>query len=186
MLFAWYLPTLGFSLWPCVALLVLFVPVTIWHEVAWRRTVREYARLREEAGAADGDWPRWDVRVLLGTQPWLVLLAAALLSAMLLVALYGLVMWPKRPLGFEMAVNYYDLPYGWSMVVAGLAALAAAVALALEAARSPWAPVARTIRHAVHAPHALREQLFARALVVDPGVPIAERLERAEQLDERR
>ena len=41
-----YLPTIDWPLWPCVVLLVVFIPISIWHEIHWRRTL---ARVRRAA-----------------------------------------------------------------------------------------------------------------------------------------
>ena len=78
----WYLPTVDYPLWPCVGLaLLVFIPVTIWHERAWRRTLAEYGAARSAAGAVD-PWPPEGMSALLGVQPWLLLTAAALLAVM--------------------------------------------------------------------------------------------------------
>ena len=39
-----YLPTIDRPLWPCLVLLVVFIPVSIWHEAHWRRTLADYCR----------------------------------------------------------------------------------------------------------------------------------------------
>lgn len=167
----WYLPTLGFSLWPCAVLLAVFVPISLYHERNWRRTLAEYARMRRAAGATDSEWPPSDARHLLGVQPWLLLVVAALLAAMTASGLAALLAWPHRLPGWEQVLNYYDRPYLSAMSVIGIAAIVAVVALAIDIAHQPWAPVAAKVRRAIYAPAEKRAKLFAAALAVDPGVP---------------
>jgi len=171
-LVAWYLPTLDFSLWPFAALLAFFVPVSIWHELSWRQRVAEYARLRRKAGAEPGEWPSRELRILLAAQPWLLLSAAGLLLAGVAFAVFTLLLWPRTPAGFDLPINYFDLPYLWTMVVAGVAACVAAIAIALDAAHSPWARVADRVRRATHSSEERRRVLFAEALAADPELQL--------------
>jgi hypothetical protein len=168
MLVSWYLPTIEFSLWPCAILLLVFVPVSIWHERNWRRTLAEYAHARVGAGASDAPWPSSGLAHLMGVQPGLVLLVCGLLGVAVLIAAGTALMWPRTPPGFDLPINPYDLPYLWSMVVAGTAAVVAGVAIAIDVWRNPWSRVARLLRRAIYARPAVRAQLFAQALVVDP------------------
>jgi hypothetical protein len=167
----WYLPDPGFPLIPCVVLLLIFIPISIWHERNWRRTLADYAVLRREAGAAEEDWPHPDLAMLMGVQLWLVLLVTSLLAVGTGVAMWAALLWPRRPAGFDMPMNYYDLPYVWAFVVAGTAAVVAGFAIAVDVGRSPWAGVARKVRRAIYAQPDERDRLFALALAVDPGVP---------------
>ena len=173
----WYLPTVDYPLlWPCVGVaLLVFVPVSIWHERAWRRTIAEYGVARLAAGASD-PWPPAGMSALLGVQPWLVLTAAGLLALMTALGLAALLVWPRKLPFFDGPLNYFDRPYVASMAVAGTAAVVGAVALGIDLARSPWARTARTVRRATHASSKKREQLFAAALEVDPGVKQARQL----------
>jgi len=172
-LVSWYLPTVGFSLWPCAVLLLVFIPVSIWHERNWRRTLAAYAVVRREAGAPQGEWPSFGLAHLMGVQPGLVLLVCALLGVMVATAAGAALMWPRTPPGFDLAVNPLDLPYIWSMVVAGTAAVVAGVAIALDLLHNPWSKVAWLVRRAIYTPAEQRARFFAQALEVDPEVPRA-------------
>jgi hypothetical protein len=171
MLVSWYLPTLGFSLWPCAILLLVFIPVSIWHERNWRRTLAVYAVVRREVGATDEDWPSPGLVHLMGVQPGLLLLASTMLGLMVGLAAWAALLWPRTPPGFELPVNSLDLPFLWSMVVAGIAAVIAGVAIALDVRSNPMSRVAYQVRRAIYAPPGERANRFARALIVDPGVP---------------
>ncbi len=128
----WYLPTVDYPLWPCVGLVLLvLIPVTIWHERAWRRTLAEYGRARSAAGAAD-PWPPEGMGALLGVQPWLLLTAATLLAVMTGLGLAALLMWPRKVPFFDAPLNYFDRPYVAATVVAGMAAVVGAIAVAVD------------------------------------------------------
>jgi hypothetical protein len=170
----WYLPTLGFSLWPCAALIVVFIPVSIYHERNWRRTLAAYAQVRRDAGAEDLEWPSAELSHAMGVQLWLVLTATLALATMTGVAVWAAMLWPHTPPGFELPINYYDLPYLWGFVVVGTAAVVAGIAIAVDVGRSPWRGVARKVRRAIYAKPPERERLFALALAADPGIPPAE------------
>ena len=170
----WYLPTLSFSLWPCVALLIVFIPVSILHERNWKRTLSAYSEFRRDAGATEADWPSADLARAMGVQPWLVSLATAMLAIVTGVALWAALLWPHRPAGFDAAINWYDLPYLWSFIVAGIAAVIAGLAIAIDVGRSPWRGVARKVRRAIYVDPQERTRLFALAHAADPGVPPAE------------
>ena len=130
-----YLPTIDFPLWPCVgAALLFFVPVSIWHERAWRRTLAEYGEARQTAGATD-PWPPEGWGVLLGVQPWLLLGSAGLLAAMTALGLAALIAWPHKLPFFDGPLNYFDRPYLATMVVIGTAAVVAAAAVGIDLAR---------------------------------------------------
>jgi len=182
-----YWPTVEHSLWPCAALLLIFIPVSIWHEASWRRTLSEYAALRRAAGAPDHGWPSSGVRLVMGVQPWLLLLASALLAVMVAFGAAVLVAWPRKIVGFDQALNYYDRPFLSAMLVAGIAAIVAGVTLAVEAWSSPYGAVASRVRRGVHAPRAVRKRWFELALRVDPDVPrsvVADHVAGADVLDE--
>lgn len=166
-----YLPTIDWPLWPCLVLLVVFIPVSIWHETHWRRTLADYAAVRRAAGATDEEWPSAELRRVLGLQPWLVFFAAMLLTAMVALGTAALLAWPHRLPAFDDVINYYDRPYLTAMLVAGAAAVVGALALALDLWRSPWRRTAALIRRAVHAPTPKREALLSAASKVDPGAP---------------
>lgn len=169
-----YLPTVGFSLWPCAALLVVFIPISVYHERNWRRTLAAYAQARCVAGAEDAEWPSSELSHAMGVQLWLVLVATLALAAMTGLAAWAALLWPATPPGFEQPINPFDLPYLWSFIVAGMAAVVAGVAIAVDVGRSPWRGVARAVRRAIYAKPPERERLFALALEADPGVPHAE------------
>ncbi|NTU71841.1 MAG: hypothetical protein HGB10_08500 [Coriobacteriia bacterium] len=164
-----YLPTIDRPLWPCFVLLAVFIPISIWHEIHWRRTVRDYAGKRREVGAT-GEWPTGDVRFALSIQPGLLLFATVLLALMVWLGATALFTWPKKPLLFREPLNYFDRPYLAAMLVAGTAAVVGALALCVDLWRSPWRGVARQIRRAVHARPRARDERMAAALLVDPGV----------------
>lgn len=166
-----YLPTIDHSLWPCVGLLIVFIPVSIWHEAAWRRTLAAYAVERRAAGASDEPWPSTGLKRTMSLQPWLILVAAALLAMMVALGTTALLAWPHKLAYFDEVLNYFDRPYLTAMLVAGTAAVVGAVALAIDLSRSPWQRVAARVRRATHAPQAAREACFSAALKVDPGVP---------------
>jgi hypothetical protein len=168
---SWYLPTLGFSLWPCAILLLVFVPVSIRHERNWRRTLAAYAEVRRNAGATEEDWPSPELVHVMGVQPGLVLLASTMLGLMLCLAAWAAFLWPRRPPGFELPLNSLDLPFLWSMIVAGIAAVIAGVAIALDVRSNPLSGVAFHVRRAIYASAEERASRFAQALLVDPGVP---------------
>jgi hypothetical protein len=149
-------------------LLLVFIPVSIWHERNWRRTLAAYADARRKAGAAEREWPSAGLARLMGIQPGLVLLACALLGVVVVVAAAAALIWPQKPPGFDLPINPYDLPYLWSMVVAGTAAIVAGVAIAIDVWRNPWSKVAKHVRRAIHARPDVRVQLFSAALRVDP------------------
>ena len=138
MLVSWYLPTIEFSLWPCAVLLLVFVPVSIWHERNWRRTLAAYAAARRDAGAAEEEWPTRSLRRVMGVQPGLVLAACTLLALVTGLGVVAAFVWPKRLPGFDLPINPYDLPYLWSMIVAATAAVVAGVAVAVDVWRNPW------------------------------------------------
>jgi hypothetical protein len=171
MLVSWYLPTLGFSLWPCAILLLVFIPVSIWHERNWRRTLAAYAVERREAGATDENWPSPGLVHLMGVQPGLLLLASMMLGLMVGLAAWAALLWPRRPPGFELPVNSLDLPFLWSMITAGIAAVIAGVAIALDVRGNPLSRVAFLVRRAIYVSADERASRFAQALLVDPGVP---------------
>jgi len=170
----YYLPTIDYpQLWPCVgAFLLVFIPVSIWHDRAWKRTLAEYGVVRAAAGASD-PWPPDGMSALIGVQPWLVLTSAGLLAVMTALGTAALVAWPRKLPFFDYPINYFDRPYLLGALVAGTAAVVGAVALGVDLARSPWAAVARKVRRATHARPAARQRLFAEALAVDPGVEAA-------------
>lgn len=170
----YYLPTVERPLWPCLVLLVIFVPISIWHEIHWQRVVSDYAALRRAAGSQDEEWPTSEVRWVLSVQPWLLLVVSAMLAAMVALGAAALLCWPHRLPYFNEVLNYYDRPYLTAILVAGAAAVIGAVTLAIDLLFSSWRGVATHIRRAVHASRAVQEQLFASALSVDPGVPSAE------------
>jgi hypothetical protein len=170
-LVSWYLPIPMFSLWPCAVLLAIFIPVSIWHERNWRKVLAEYAERRRAAGAPAGEWPSSELAHLMGIQPWLLFAVAGILAAVTAFGIYVALLWPHKPPGFDLPINPYDLPYLWSMIVAGTAAVVAVVAIAVDVARSPWAGVARSVRRSMYAPPAERERRFALALAADPEVP---------------
>ena len=144
----WYLPTVRAGLWPCVGIaLLVFIPVSIWHERAWRRTLAEYGRARAAAGATD-PWPPEGMAMFIGVQPWLVLTVAALLAGMTALGIGALWVWPRALPFFDGPLNYFDRPYVASMVVAGAAAVVGAVgaghrsrAVAVGAGRAQGAPL---------------------------------------------
>ena len=166
----WYywFPTIDIPLWPCAVLLVIFAPVSVWHERNWRKTLAEYAAYRREAGAPDTAWPPVGLRARMSVQPGLVAIVAATLAVMTGIALWGLLVWPHRPLGWDMPVNYFDLPYLWTMVVASIAAVVGAFALAVDLWRSPWVKVAARIRRSMYRPAEVKAAMFAAALEIDP------------------
>jgi hypothetical protein len=164
----WYLPDRPRWLWVCGALLLVMVPVSVVHDRNWKRTLAAYAGERLNAGASAGAWPPSEHRLLMGAQLWLVLLVTCLLAVMTAVAVWAALLWPRRPPGFDLPVNFYDLPYLWGMVVIGLAAVVAGTAFAVAIWRSPWWPVARKLRRAVYANEEERDRLFAEALGLDP------------------
>lgn len=167
----WYLPTLSFSLWPCAVLLLVFVPISIYHERHWRRTLAEYALARKDAGATDEAWPPDGARHLLGIQPWLLYAVAGLLGAMTVVGVATLMAWPHRLPLFDNVLNYYDRPYLLGMSVIGASAVVALLAVAFDISHQPWAPVAHALRRSMYAPAETRERLLSAAVVADPGVP---------------
>ena len=166
-----YLPTVDHPPWLCAVLLVVFIPVSIWHERNWRRQLAAYAAARLEAGATDAEWPEPGLRRQLGVQPWLVLLAAALLACMVALGAAALLVWPQKMPLFDEVINYFDRPYLAVALLAGTAAVVGAVAFAIELRRSPWARVANLVRRVTYATPAERDAAFAAALAVDPGVP---------------
>jgi hypothetical protein len=175
----YYLPTIDYPIiWPCVGVaLLVFVPVSIWHDRAWKRTLAEYGEARAMVGATD-PWPPLGMAALIGVQPWLILTCAGLLAAMTALGLGALLVWPRRLPFFDGPLNYFDRPYVATMVVAGTAAVVGAVALGLDLARSPWAAAASKVLRATHARPDTRERLFLAALAVDPGVLRARQADR--------
>ncbi len=165
-----YLPTVDHPLWPCLVLLLIFIPVSVWHELHWRRTLAEYAAARRAAGADDFPWPSSELRWTLSLQPWLVLFATALLGAMVALGGAALLVWPRRLPYFDEVINFYDRPYLTAGLIAGAATVIGGCALAIDLARSPWKGVASSIRRAVHATAIRRDKFFSAALRVDPGV----------------
>jgi hypothetical protein len=170
----YYLPTIDYPvIWPCLgAALLVFVPVSIWHDRAWKRTLAEYGAVRLAAGAED-PWPPVGMSALIGVQPWLILTSAGLLAVMTAIALGALLVWPGKLPFFDYPLNYFDRPYVATMVVAGTAAVVGAVALGVDLARSPWARTAHNVRAATHRKPEKRDRCFAAALAADPGVPRA-------------
>lgn len=166
----WYLPVPGFPLWPCLAAVIVFIPISLLHERNWRRTLAAYAALRIQAGVAEGEWPSPDLRVALGLQPWLLVIVAVPLALLTALGVFAALAWPQRPIGFDMAVNFFDLPFLWSMMVSAAAALVATVAVLVDLLRSPWRGVADCVRRAIYASPEVRAELFAKALETDPDV----------------
>jgi hypothetical protein len=168
---SWYLPIPMFPLWPCVVAILVFIPVSIWHERNWRRTLAEYAERRHAEGAPPGVWPTADLAIALSLQPWLVLGVTTALALVTGFGIYAAVLWPYRPPGFDLPINPYDLPFLWSMIVAGAAAVAAGLAIGIDGVTSPWAPVAHELRRSMYAKPEVRERRFSAAISADPGVP---------------
>jgi hypothetical protein len=178
---SWYLPVPAFPLWPCLALVIVMIPVSLWHERNLRRTLDAYSAVRVEAGVAEGEWPPSELRFVLGVQPWLLVVVAVPLAVMAILGIVAGVAWPAKPFGFEREMNFFDLPFLWSVVVMAVAAITAVAAMAVDLLRSPWREVARCVRRAIHASPAQRAELFARALEADPDVIAARTLQPAEQ-----
>ena len=168
-----YIPTVDHSLWPFAVLIVVFVPLSLWHERNWRATLTAYADARRSAGAAGGRWPSAEMNWVLSLQPWLLLAVALMLGAMVLLGGAAMAVWPHRLIGFDETINYFDRPYLSAMLTAGLAGVIGAVALAVDLWRSPWSGVANEVRRCVYASSEERERRFERALMCDPGVPSA-------------
>ena len=108
---------------------------------------------------------------MLGVQPGLILLATALLVPVIALGAWAALLWPHTPPGFSLPINPLDLPYLWSMIVAGTAAVVAGAAIAIDVKRNPWSRVAHYVRRAIHASAEQRARLFDAALLGDPGVP---------------
>lgn len=168
-----YLPTVERPLWPCVLLLLIFIPISVWHEIHWHRTIAEYAALRRAAGAGDDEWPNSELRWVLSLQPWLLLVVASMLAMMVGLGAAALLAWPHRLPFFSEVLNYYDRPYLTAVLIAGAAAVVGTVTLSIDLIGSSWREVANHIRRAVHAPKATRDRHFALALAADPEVPHA-------------
>jgi hypothetical protein len=166
-----YVPTLDHPPWWFLWFIVVLVPISIYHERHWRRTLAAYAQARRDAGASDEPWPSREMRWVLSLQPWLILFAAFWLFAMVALGIAAMVVWPSKMPGFDEVINYYDRPYLSAMLTAGVAAVIGAVALAIDLARSPWAPVAHEVRRCTHARPEERARRFVNALACDPGVP---------------
>lgn len=172
MLVSSYLSRSGYPLWACLTLVVILVPVTLWHEHNWHRTLETYGQLRIEAGAAESEsWPPEDYAWLMGVQLWLVLLTSALLASVTGLALWLALQWPEGVSSLDLPINRFDLPYLWGFAVAGGAATVAGLAIAWDMWRSPWVRVARRIRWAIYAKEPKRARLFTEALALDPGIP---------------
>ena len=174
-------PTLGFDLWPCAALIVVFVPISIAHERNFRRAVAAYAALRAKGGVDGGaeagalaepvdQWPSRSLSRVLGLQPTLLMTLAVLLGGVTATAIAGVLAWPHALPYFDLAINYYDRPYVWVFSSVGAALTLALVALAVDLWRSPWARVAANLRRAIYASPERRAALFVDALASDPGV----------------
>jgi hypothetical protein len=170
MFLSWYVPIPMFPMWPCPLLILIFVPVSVMHERNWRRTLAHYAERRREAGALEQEWPQGELAIAMSLQPWLVLSATIALALVTGFGIFTAMLWPYKPPGFDLPINPYDLPFLWSMIVAGVAAVVAGLAVAVDVARSPWARVAAELRRAIYASVEEREGRFARALAADPGV----------------
>ena len=166
-----YLPTIDHSPWPFAVLIVLLVPLSLWHERNWRATLAAYSHARRAAGASDERWPDAETKWVLSLQPWLVLAVALLLAGMVLLGGAAMAVWPHRMPGFDETINYFDRPYLSATLTAGLAALVGAVALAIDLWHSPWSRVASEVRRCVYASAEERERRFESALACDPGVP---------------
>ena len=166
----WYLPIPAYPLWPCLVAVIVLIPVSLLHERNWRRTLAAYAELRAQAGVAEGEWPSPDLRVALGLQPWLLVIVAVPLALLTAAGIFAGLAWPARPFGFDVAVNFFDLPFLWSMIVAATAALVATFAVLVDLLRSPWRRVADCVRRAIYASPEVRADLFAKALEADPDV----------------
>ena len=168
-----YIPTIDHSLWPFALLLVVFVPVSFWHERNWRSTLAAYADARRAAGAPDERWPDTEMSWVLSLQPWLLLVVAFMLAAIVALGCAALAAWPHRLPGFDETINYFDRPYLSAMLAAGLATVIGAVAVAIDLWRSPWSGVANQVRRCVYASTEERERRFENALACDPGVLLA-------------
>ena len=169
-----YVPTIDHSLWPFAVLLVVFVPLSLWHEHNWRAMLAVYADARRGAGASDERWPSSETSWMLSLQPWLLLAVAGMLAAMVALGTAAMAVWPHKLPGFDLALNPYDRPYLAAMLVVGTAAVVGVVALALDLRSSPWSGVANEVRRCVYTSPEERETRFERALECDPGVPHAE------------
>jgi hypothetical protein len=165
-----YVPTIDHPLWPFAVLLVVFIPVSLWHERNWRATLDAYAHARRAAGAPDEPWPAPGMGWVLGLQPWLLLAVSMMLAAMVALGTAAMVAWPHRLLGFDEVLNYFDRPYLAAMLAAGYAVVIAAVAVAIDLIRSPWSGVANQVRRCTYASAEERQTRFDRALACDPGV----------------
>lgn len=169
----WWLPEVRYPLWPCLVLILVFIPISLRHERNWRRTLAEYSAARAQAGATDGVWPPKRIKHLVGIQPWLLFAVAGMLGFVIALAIVGLVYWPHTPPLFYDAINYFDRPYLTIACVIGIAAVAAIVAVAVDISRQPWAPVADKVRRSIYASPEKRAELFSAALRADQGVPDA-------------
>jgi len=166
----WYLPIPAYPLWPCLVAVIVLIPVSLLHERNWRRTLAAYAAARVQVGVAPAEWPSPDLRVALGLQSGLLVAVAVPLAIVTAIGIFAGLAWPARPFGFETELNFYDLPFLWSVIVAATAALVATVAVLVDLLRSPWRGVANCVRRAIYASPEVRAELFAKALEADPDV----------------
>lgn len=154
-------------------ILGMLLVISYFHDKRQRATVAAYAAARRQRGADDGEWPDASVRRALFVNPG-VLLAGA--TAIGLVGVMGWLVEFFRTDPFGRLPGYEPPPPSIAALVAATLALLVSVVLqvmALRARRAPYKPVADRVRAAIYAKPERREALFAEALALDPGVPVA-------------
>lgn len=158
--------------WTFWGILLCMLAVSAYHERKVASTEREYVARRTEAGGEAGDWPReGSLAMRLGPQ---FLLPGAAVAALIGAAQVLNTIVSET---LDVLMRAHDAAPALPMVAPAVIALGMGIALFLLARRvqrSPWYPVAERVRRAVHAPRVRRDQLFAEALALDPGIPRAD------------
>ena len=150
--------------WPAWAFVLVLLVWSVYHDTAYHRVLKEYARRRTPADAPDSDWPPPKLGRELAANPAVLLGASALafISA-------GLLGWATYLLAQDpAAVDVFDR----RLAALGCVALAVVgawlVRSALRRYRSPWHPLASRLRRAVYASAERRDRILGEALALDP------------------
>lgn len=150
------------------AVLLGLLAVSAYHDRRTKLTLHAYAERRAEEGADADGWP--------GDGAYMMRMGPQVLYAGGFVALLLGVLQTINAVSstvLDTLMSHGHAPADFTQLTVAVLAVALGGLLftaARRIRRSPWYPVAERIRRSVYARTAAREELFAEALTLDPGV----------------